>query len=74
MANAPTGQHSGPLAGLRVLDVVVRRVRNLGLAGRRDFEISNCALNWIVHDEAGWRVDSWGDVAHLDAALDELPA
>jgi probable phosphoglycerate mutase len=57
-----------------VLDVVVRRVRKLGLAGRRDFEISNCALNWIVHDEAGWRVDSWGDVAHLDAALDELPA
>jgi len=57
-----------------VLDIVARRVRKLGLTGRRDFDIANCALNWVSHDDAGWRMERWGDVSHLDAALDELPA
>jgi 2,3-bisphosphoglycerate-dependent phosphoglycerate mutase len=57
-----------------VLDIVARRVRQLPLVGPRDFEIANCALNWVACDDSGWRVDSWGDVSHLDGALDELPA
>ncbi len=57
-----------------VLDIVARRVRKLGLTGRRDFDIANCALNWVSHDSAGWRTERWGDVSHLDTALDELPA
>ena len=57
-----------------VLDIVARRVRGLPLTGKRDFDIANCALNWIAHDAAGWRIERWGDVAHLDGALDELPA
>lgn len=57
-----------------VLDIVARRVRGLPLTGKRDFDIANCALNWIVRDDSGWRIERWGDVAHLDGALDELPA
>ena len=56
-----------------VLDIVARRVRRIGLTGPRDFDIANCALNWVSHDDGGWRVERWGDVSHLDGALDELP-
>ncbi|WP_018413247.1 histidine phosphatase family protein [Methyloversatilis thermotolerans] len=56
-----------------VLDIVARRVRGLPLDARRDFEIANCALNWVAHDAGGWRIERWGDAAHLDNALDELP-
>lgn len=57
-----------------VLDIVARRVRGLPLTGKRDFDIANCALNWIAHDASGWRIERWGDQTHLDGALDELPA
>jgi probable phosphoglycerate mutase len=57
-----------------VLDIVARRVRGLPLTGTRDFDIANCALNWIAHDANGWRIERWGDQTHLDGALDELPA
>ena len=57
-----------------VLDIVARRVRGLPLTGKRDFDIANCALNWIAHDSEGWRIERWGDQTHLDGALDELPA
>ena len=56
-----------------VLDIVARRVRGMGLVCARDFDIANCALNWVSHDDSGWRVERWGDVSHLDGALDELP-
>jgi probable phosphoglycerate mutase len=57
-----------------VLDIVARRVRGLPLTGKRDFDIANCALNWIAHDAGGWHIERWGDVTHLDGTLDELPA
>ena len=57
-----------------VLDIVARRVRRIGLTGPRDFDISNCALNWVAHGENDWRVERWGDVSHLELTLDELSA
>lgn len=57
-----------------VLDIVARSVRGMPLTGKRDFDIANCALNWIAHDANGWRIERWGDQTHLDGALDELPA
>lgn len=58
-----------------VLDVINRYVRGLPLDTRRDFAIPNAGFNWIVREAAGWRIESWGETAHLQAfAQDELVA
>jgi probable phosphoglycerate mutase len=56
-----------------VLDMVYRHARALGLSAPRDYGIPNCGVNWIEITPAGWNVHCWADVAHLAAALDELP-
>ncbi len=40
----------------------------------RDFKVPNASINRLVRDGARWRIDCWGDVAHLRqlVALDEL--
>lgn len=56
-----------------VLDIVNRFVRGMPLAAPRDFLIPNAGLNWINHLEGEWRIEAWGQIAHLEAtALDEL--
>lgn len=56
-----------------VLDVVHRRATGRPLTAPRDFDIPNCALNWIEADPRGWTLGCWGDSRHLQGALDELP-
>lgn len=57
-----------------VLDIVHRHVRGASLETRRDFEIPNAGFNWLVHNAAGWQIESWAATGHLRAeALDELP-
>ncbi|MBS1190758.1 MAG: histidine phosphatase family protein [Rhodocyclaceae bacterium] len=57
-----------------VLDIINRFVRGTPLETPRDFLIPNTGLNWIVCDGGEWRIETWGDTAHLEAdALDELP-
>lgn len=56
-----------------VLDIVYRQATGRALEARRDFAISNAALNWVDYDENGWRVLHWADRRHLDESLDELP-
>jgi probable phosphoglycerate mutase len=56
-----------------VLDVVNRFVRNVPLDAPRDFLIPNAGLNWVNHLDGEWRIEAWGQIAHLEAtALDEL--
>lgn len=57
-----------------VLDVLHRHAAGNPLATPRDFEIPNAALNWLVHAEGRWHIDSWAEREHLAGALDELPA
>jgi probable phosphoglycerate mutase len=58
-----------------VLDIVNRFVRGNPLEMPRDFLIPNAGLNWVVAVDGRWRIESWGDTAHLDAgARDELPS
>lgn len=58
-----------------VLDVINRYVRGTPLDTRRDFDIPNAGLNWLVRDTSGWRIESWAETRHLQAlALDELSA
>ena len=56
-----------------VLDIVYRVATGRALDAPRDFLLPNAALNWLEHSDSGWRLISWGDCAHLQQALDELP-
>ncbi len=56
-----------------VLDMVYRHATGCGLSTPRDFELPNAAINRVEVAPGGWRVALWAEVAHLQAALDELP-
>jgi 2,3-bisphosphoglycerate-dependent phosphoglycerate mutase len=58
-----------------VLDIINRFVRGNSLEAPRDFLIPNAGLNWIATVDGSWRIETWGETAHLEAgALDELPS
>lgn len=56
-----------------VLDIAYRRATGRDLAAPRDFPLPNAALNWLEAAGADWSVTLWGERAHLDQAMDELP-
>jgi len=56
-----------------VLDKLYRHITGLPLSAARDFGIPNAGLNRIEVTPAGWRINSWAEVAHLQGALDDLP-
>lgn len=55
-----------------VLDIAYRTATGRALEMARDFQLPNAAFNWIEHDTHGWRLISWADCGHLQAALDEV--
>jgi probable phosphoglycerate mutase len=55
-----------------VLEMVYRHARAVGLSSVRDFEIPNAGINWIEVTPDAWKVWTWAEVAHLEAALDDL--
>ena len=55
-----------------VLEMVYRHARAVGLSSQRDFEIPNAGINWIEVTAEEWKVWAWAEVAHLEAALDDL--
>ena len=58
-----------------VLDVINRFVRGNPLETPRDFLIPNAGLNWVSTVDGRWKIETWGETAHLEAdALDELPS
>lgn len=75
LAAVHSGQAIAVVVHGGVLDVVNRFVRGNPLEMPRDFLIPNAGLNWIVAVDGAWRIESWGDTAHLEpGALDELPS
>lgn len=56
-----------------VLDKLYRHITGLPLSAARDFGIPNAGLNRIEITPAGWRINVWADVNHLEGALDDLP-
>jgi probable phosphoglycerate mutase len=56
-----------------VLEIVYRHATGRGLTTPRDFEIPNAALNRVTYDGEKWHVESWADIHHLSATLDDLP-
>ena len=55
-----------------VLEMVYRRAKAVGLSSPRDFEIPNAGINWVEVKSGEWKVGAWAEVAHLEAALDDL--
>ena len=57
-----------------VLDGLYRHVMRLPHVGSRAFTIVNASLNWFTYEEGVWRLNRWGDVAHLgpSESLDDV--
>jgi probable phosphoglycerate mutase len=56
-----------------VLGVLYRQAMNLPLEAKRSYSLANAGLNHFRFVDGRWRLDAWGDVAHLPAEnLDEL--
>lgn len=72
LVDAHRGQTLLLVAHGGVLDITYRLATGRGLDTPRDFPVPNAALNWLEYRDAAWHVVSWGEGAHLGAALDEL--
>jgi len=54
-----------------VLAMLYRHVRAMPLDTPRDFPLHNTSVNRLLHRGGTWELRSWGDVAHLEHALDD---
>jgi 2,3-bisphosphoglycerate-dependent phosphoglycerate mutase len=54
-----------------VLAMLYRHARSMALDAPRDFTLHNTGLNRFLHRHGAWQLQSWGDIAHLDEALDD---
>ena len=57
-----------------VLDCAYRIASGLEIDAPRRHDLLNASLNRIAWDGARFRLVGWGDVAHLEAALDDVEA
>ena len=57
-----------------VLGVMYRHAMGLGLDAPRDYSIANASINRLHFDGSSWRVESWGEVAHLPGEGNGDPA
>jgi probable phosphoglycerate mutase len=55
-----------------VLECIYRTAKQIGWASPRDFDIRNAGINRLTWDGERLHVVQWSDVAHLNAALDEI--
>ena len=75
IAAAHAGQNVVVVLHGGVLDIINRFARGNSLEAPRDFLIPNAGLNWIAAVDGVWRIETWGETAHLEAGvLDELPS
>lgn len=54
-----------------VLAMLYRRARAMPLEAPRDFPLHNTGINRLCHRDGAWQLQSWGEVGHLDLALDD---
>jgi 2,3-bisphosphoglycerate-dependent phosphoglycerate mutase len=54
-----------------VLAMLYRHARAMPLEAPRDFPLHNTGVNRFRHRRGAWELQSWGEVGHLDLALDD---
>jgi len=54
-----------------VLAMLYRHARAMPLEAPRDFPLHNTGINRFRHRLGAWQLQSWGEVGHLDLALDD---
>ena len=55
-----------------VLAMLYRHATAMPLAAPRDFPLHNTGVNRFRRRTDGWELQHWGDIAHLERALDDL--
>jgi probable phosphoglycerate mutase len=74
LAAEHAGRRVAVVAHGGVLGILYRVVHGLGIATPHAIPIVNASYNALVLEPRGWRVEAWGDTAHLDPpALFEEP-
>jgi len=53
-----------------VLAMLYRHARAMPLEAPRDFALHNTGVNRFRHRQGTWQLQSWGEIGHLDVALD----
>ena len=61
-----TVTHGGMLA------MLYRHATAMPLAAPRDFSLHNTSVNRFRRTQDAWELQRWGDIAHLERALDDL--
>ncbi|MBE0627152.1 MAG: histidine phosphatase family protein [Burkholderiales bacterium] len=54
-----------------VLAMLYRHAAAMPLAAPRNFPLHNAGVNRLRHRLGAWQLQSWGDIAHLESALDD---
>ncbi len=54
-----------------VLAMLYRHARAMPLEAPRDFSLHNTGVNRFRHRLGAWELQSWGNIGHLDVALDD---
>lgn len=54
-----------------ILAMLYRHTRAMSLQAPRDFPLHNAGVNRFRHRLGAWQLQSWGEVSHLDLALDD---
>jgi probable phosphoglycerate mutase len=54
-----------------VLAMLYRHARAMPLDAPRDFSLHNTGVNRFRHRLGAWQLQSWGEIGHLDFALDD---
>ncbi len=74
LAHAHPGQSICVVAHGGILDMMYRHTHGIALDQPRVFSLYNAAFNCLEHDGARFRLEVWGDVAHLDVLSDAVVA
>jgi probable phosphoglycerate mutase len=56
-----------------VLGVLYRHATGMALDTPRDYSIANASLNRLCFSAGRWRIEAWGDVAHLEIESRDAP-
>jgi probable phosphoglycerate mutase len=65
LARRHAGQRIAAVTHGGSLDLVYRRVHGVPMERPRDFPMPNASINWLVIRGEDWRLETWGDTAHL---------